>query len=75
VSPKFLRMTVAAAAVLTMVGAAPATADRPAGPGVSRGDDFTVVGTEVRRATARNTRSPPTSWRRGWAPTSSSPTW
>jgi len=44
VSPKFLRMTVAAAAVLTMVGAAPATADRPAGPGVSRGDDFTVVG-------------------------------
>jgi glycerophosphoryl diester phosphodiesterase len=46
VSPKFLRMTVAAAAVLTLVGAAPATADRPASTGTThaRGDDFLVVG-------------------------------
>ncbi|GAB3433079.1 hypothetical protein GCM10027436_08760 [Actinophytocola sediminis] len=45
-SPKFLRMTVAAAAALTLVGAAPATADRPASTGASasRGDDFLIVG-------------------------------
>jgi glycerophosphoryl diester phosphodiesterase len=50
VSPKFLRITVAAAAVLTMIGAAPATADRPSSAGTSYShggdisDDFVVVG-------------------------------
>jgi glycerophosphoryl diester phosphodiesterase len=46
VSPKFLRITVATAAVLTMIGAAPATADRPAngGPSADKVDTFVVVG-------------------------------
>ncbi|MPZ79938.1 MAG: glycerophosphodiester phosphodiesterase [Actinophytocola sp.] len=42
-----MRMTVAAAAVLTLVGAAPATADRPVAAQTTahhHGDDFTVVG-------------------------------
>ena len=41
-SKKLLRITVAAAAALTLVGASPAAADRPAGHG--DGDHFTVIG-------------------------------